>query len=371
MRFIIERNSLKNALAHVAGIVERRNTIPILSNILISAGSNLTLKATDLDIEVIETVNAEVETPGATTVSAQMLKDITSKLPDGSKIKFDLDAKAGRVKVQSGRSKFELHVLPADDFPALGSGELPFSFELAAKELKRLFGKAQFAMSTEETRYYLNGIYFHAVDGSKLRTVATDGHRLARVDTDLPEAVRAVAHTMPGVIVPRKTIAEVTKLLSGQETVQIELSDAKIRFRLGAFELTSKLINGSFPDYARVIPTSNKKVVTLATDALSKAVDRVSTLKPDRSGAIKLSFGQDELVISANSPEQGSAQEDVPAEYRGAPIEIGFNSKYVLDIAEQIDGPKMQLALNDASSPTLISDADDPSAIYVLMPMRV
>ena len=261
MRFVADRNSLLRALGHITGIVEKRNTIPILSNILIGAEASgvLTLKATDLDMEAIETIPAKVSTPGAATVPAHTLHDIVRKLPDGAEIDIELKGPEGRLKVTAGRASFELSILPADEFPDMGQAELPHRFTVEGGELKRLFEKSRFAISTEETRYYLNGIYLHRVEGGaspKLRAVATDGHRLAQVETEATSGTEG----MPGVIVPRKAVAEIIKLLDdGQAPVEVALSPAKIRFAVGEVVLTSKLIDGSFPDYARVIPAANTK----------------------------------------------------------------------------------------------------------------
>jgi DNA polymerase III subunit beta len=373
MRFVVDRNAMVRALGHITGIVERRNTIPILSNILIGAeaGGSLTFKATDLDMEAIESAPAKVETAGAVTVPAHTLHDIVRKLPEGSEIRVERKGGEGRLKVAAGRASFELSILPADDFPDMGQTETPTRFTVESGELKRLFEKARFAISTEETRYYLNGIYLHAVEsdgGMKLRAVATDGHRLAQVQTECP----AGAEGMPGVIVPKKAVGEVIKLLeSDTAPVEVALSQAKIRFTVGDVVLTSKLIDGSFPDYARVIPTANKKLLLLENADLVKAVDRVSTLSSEKGRAVKLHASEGRLVVSANNPESGSATEEISADYRNEPIEIGFNARYLLDITAQIDGAQALFKLADGSSPTLISDESDTTALYVLMPMRV
>jgi len=373
MRFVAGRNLLLSALGHITGIVERRNTIPILSNILIGAESSgvLTLKATDLDMEAIETIPAKVETPGAVTVPAHTLHDIVRKLPDGAEIHIERKEPGGRLKVTAGRASFELAVLSADEFPDMGQAELPHRFTVEGGELKRLFEKSRFAISTEETRYYLNGIYLHRVDGGrtpKLRAVATDGHRLAQVETE----ATAGTEGMPGVIVPRKAVAEIVKLLDGgQAQVEVALSPAKIRFAVGDVVLTSKLIDGSFPDYARVIPAGNDKVLLLETADLVKAVDRVSTLSSEKGRAVKLEVGNTSVVVSANNPDSGSAEEEISASYQHEPLEIGFNARYLLDITAQIDGARAQFKFADGSSPTVVSDESDNTALYVLMPMRV
>jgi DNA polymerase III subunit beta len=373
MRFVASRNSLLSALGHITGIVERRNTIPILSNILISADASgvLTLKATDLDMEAIETIPANVETAGAVTVPAHTLHDIVRKLPDGAEMKIERKEPEGRLKVTAGRASFELAILPADEFPDMGQTELPHRFALEGGELKRLFEKSRFAISTEETRYYLNGIYLHRVEGGplpRLRAVATDGHRLAQVETEASTGTEG----MPGVIVPRKVVAEIIKLIDdGKAQAVVSLSPAKIRFAVGDVVITSKLIDGSFPDYARVIPTGNKKTLVLENADLVKAVDRVSTLSSEKGRAVKLNALEGNVVVSANNPDSGSATEEISASYKDEPIEIGFNARYLLDITAQIDGPRAVFKLADGSSPTLVSDEADNTALYVLMPMRV
>jgi DNA polymerase-3 subunit beta len=274
------------------------------------------------------------------------------------------------MKIVAGRSTFELAILPASDFPNMGEAALPHKFTIPAFELKRLFEKPRFAISTDETRYYLNGIYLHGLDGGKeqkLRAVATDGHRLAQVETALSAPVAG----LPGVIVPRKAVAETIKLLEGDTPVTVSLSQSKIRFQVGDIVLTSKLIDGSFPDYARVIPTANKKVMKVENSDLMRAVDRVSTLSSEKSRAIKLNLASDRLTVSANNPDAGSAEEELFADYSGDPLEVGFNARYLLDIAGQIDGSHAEFRLADGSSPTLVLDEGDESALYVLMPMRV
>jgi DNA polymerase-3 subunit beta len=368
----IERSALLKSLGHVHRVVERRTTIPILTNILLRATeTGLRLQATDLDLEVVESAPASVAEPGATTVPAHTLYDIVRKLPDGGEVALEEAADRATLVIRSGRSRFTLQTLPESDFPDLAAGELPVRFELPAAELKRLIDKAQFAISTEETRYYLNGIYLHTieVDGqSMLRAVATDGHRLARIELPAP----AGAERMPGVIVPRKTVAEVQRLIEDPEgSVTIELSSAKIRFTIGGVQLTSKLIDGTFPDYARVIPLGNDKRLTLDKGEFLNAVDRVSTISSERGRAVKLSLQQGRLVLTVTNPDAGSATEEMEVEYAADPIDIGFNSRYLLDIAQQLDSEAAVLKLADPGSPTVIEERDGSSALYVLMPMRV
>lgn len=371
MKLTIDRAALLKALGHVQSVVERRNTIPILSNVLISAeGEEARLSATDLDIEIVEAAEARVAQPGATTAPAHTLYDIARKLPEGSEVSLETSGDEGKLTLVAGRAKFDLPCLPASDFPVLSADGLSHSFDLGPAELSRLIDKTRFAISTEETRYYLNGVHLHAMtsgDGA-LRAVATDGHRLALVESDLPEG----AAGMPGVIVPRKTVAELRRLLDdAEENVKVSVSDAKIRFDLGAAVLTSKLIDGAFPDYERVIPKDNDKTLVLDNKSFAEAVDRVQTISAEKSRSVKLSVGEDRLTLAVNNPEAGQAVEELSVDYQAEGIEIGFNAKYLLDVANQIEGGEAELKFKDAASPTLILDRGDEGAQYVLMPLRV
>jgi DNA polymerase-3 subunit beta len=370
MRVTIERSAFLKALNHVQSVVERRNTIPILSNVLVQAGgSELKLTSTDLDIEIVESVAAEVARPGATTVPAHMLYDIVRKLPDGAQLELDHSQEQNRVAIFAGRSRFSLQALPPEDFPDLAAGDLGNRFNLTAGELKGLIEKTRFAISTEETRYYLNGIYLHEVAAaSVLRAVATDGHRLAQTQIARPEGAKG----MPGVIVPRKTVLEVVKLIEGvDDDVEIALSSNKIRFAVGSLVLTSKLIDGTFPDYERVIPRHNDKALEVATKVFSDAVDRVSTISMEKGRAVKLNISAGKVVLTVNNPDSGSAEEEIVGQYSGDPIDIGFNSRYLLDVAAQVKSENMVFDMADAGSPTIIRDPGDAQALYVLMPMRV
>ncbi|WP_424361056.1 DNA polymerase III subunit beta [Methylocystis parvus] len=372
MKVTIERAALLRALGHVHRVVERRTTIPILANVLIDARDGaLTLKATDLDLEITEKTAAEVGQAGATTLPAHTLYDIVRKLPEGAQVSLDESGETGQLTLRSGRSRFNLSTLPESDFPDVTSGEFSHKFSLPPADLKRLIEKTQFAISTEETRYYLNGIYVHAmeVDGQlMLRAVATDGHRLARLELPAPEGCSG----MPGVILPRKAVQEVQKLIEdAQGEVLVELSTNKMRFSFGDALLTTKLIDGTFPDYARVIPANNDKRLTVERDVFAKAVDRVSTISSERGRAVKLALTPGKLVLSVTNPDQGSAVEELEADYDGEPLDVGFNARYLLDITQQLDSDTALFKLADPGSPTLIQDRDGANALYVLMPMRV
>ena len=372
MKISIERAVLLKAVAQAQSVVERRNTIPILANVLIEASEgSVTLRATDLDIEVLDRAPAMVEQAGATTVSAVLLHDIIRKLPDGALIELVDDTRTGRLQVSAGRSNFSLATLPKEDFPVMATSEYSANFAAPAKVLRRLFDKAKFAISTEETRYYLNGVYMHVADGESgrvLRCVATDGHRLARVDAPLPEG----AENMPGVIVPRKTVGELRKLLDDDDMeIAVSVSETKVRFATPDMTLTSKVIDGTFPDYSRVIPTQNTKRLEVDATEFAKAVDRVATVSSERSRAVKLALEDDKLVLSVNAPDSGAAEEELIVAYGDERLEIGFNAKYLLEIASQVDRENAVFMFNTSGDPTLMREGNDTSAVYVVMPMRV
>ena len=374
MKATIERATLLRCMSHVQSVVERRNTIPILSNVLIDAHEDGTVKvmATDLDLQIVETVSAsKVDTPGAITVSAHLLNDIIRKLSEGSQVQ--LDAADNRLEIRSGRANFKLPTLPRDDFPVIVEGDLPTSFELPAKTLAEMIDRTRFAISTEETRYYLNGIFLHVTDDEEpvLKAAATDGHRLARFTLERPEG----AAGMPDVIVPRKAVGEIRKLIEEADgTVLIDLSASKIRFTVsgeGGVVLTSKLIDGTFPDYSRVIPTGNDKLLKIDPRLFFEGVDRVATIATEKTRAVKMGLDKDKVVLSVTSPDNGNAAEEVEAEYSSDGFEIGFNANYLKDILHQIDSDTVELHLADAGAPTLIRKDEGSPALYVLMPMRV
>ncbi len=372
MKFTIDRAALLRPLGHVQSVVERRNTIPILSNVLLRAGDGrLRLTATDMDMDIVESVECEVAREGSATVPAHTFHDIARKLPDGSEVGVEATGDAGRVEIVAGRSRFELPALSADEFPEMSGGDLPHGFVLSASGARSMIDRTRFAISTEETRYYLNGIFLHATRAENvpvMRAVATDGHRLARVEMPLPDG----ADGMPSVIVPRKAVGEVRKLIDDAEgDISVSLSDSRMCFAFGDIVLTTKLIDGTFPDYERVIPTGNDKTLEVNCKSFAEAVDRVATISTEKSRSIKLQLNEGALLLSASSSETGAAREELEVVYKAGAMEIGFNSRYLLDIANQIEGEGAVFELADPASPTVVRDQDDDSSLYVLMPMRV
>jgi DNA polymerase III subunit beta len=371
MKAVIERKPLMAAMAHMASVVEARNTIPILSNVLIeaTADGSIRLMATDLDLQIVESVAAQVETPGATTVSTRTLYDIIRKLPEGSQV--SLEAAAAQMQVAAARARFNLQTLPRDDFPVIAAGELPTAFVLPAKVLREMIEAVRFAMSTEETRYYLNGIFMHVSgEGKGVRLIAatTDGHRLAKYTMPVPKGAAA----MPDIIIPRKAVGELLKLIDKADgDIEVSLSDSKIRFAMGAVVLTSKLIDGSYPDYSRVIPTGNDKLLKIDPRSLRAAADRVATIASERTRVVKMALDADVATLSMTSPGHGTAREEVPASFGGAGLEVGCNVAYLIEILDQCGGDSVEIHLHKAKTPMLIRENDKAAAVFVLMPCRV
>lgn len=367
MRFTIDRMSLLRPLGHVSSVVERRNTIPILNNMVLrTSGGQLSLTGTDMDMDIVTDVTCAVMSEGASTVSAHMLNDIVRKLPEGSEV--DIEMADGHAQIRAGRSSFRLPTLPVEDFPAISASELPHQFTVTAADLRDMIDTTRFAISTEETRYYLNGIYFHKSASDMFCAVATDGHRLALSQMTMPQG----ASDMPSIILPRKAVGELRKLLDDQEgDVQVSLSETRAEFSFGVVRLTSKLIDGSFPDYTRVIPQGNDKILSLDKAAFAAAVDRVSTISSDKTRSVKMALNNGTVTLSASNSDASSANEELEVSYQGDAIEIGFNARYLMEITAQIQGDVMQMSLADASAPSLIQAPGDDANVFVLMPMRV
>lgn len=373
MKITIERAPLLKALAHVQNVVEKRATVPILSNVLIAVrGGRMELTATDMEIAIVESVAAEAATDGTCTVPAAMLYDIVRKLPDAAKVELSHDGADAPLKLKAGRYSTSLVALPAEDFPSLAAGRLPHTFSLSALALRGLIDRTKFAISTEETRYYLNGIHLHVTerDGTRVLTaVTTDGHRLSRVDEPLPEG----AGDMPGIIVPRKAVNEIRKLIDdAQGDVGIGLSDTRLRVGLGNIVLTTKLIDGTFPEYERVIPRENDKVLRVGKKALLDAVARVSAIGNEKGRPVKMRIGRDSLILEAKE-DNGTASEELDEDtfkYQATPVEIGFQARYLNDVLGPISAD-VEIRIGDPASPAIVRDSADASALFVLMPIRV
>ncbi|MFO1012959.1 MAG: DNA polymerase III subunit beta [Caulobacteraceae bacterium] len=372
MKLTIERAALLKALGHVQSVVERRNTIPILSNVLLSADRDrIAFSATDLDMEIIDEGLAQVDVPGQITAPAHTLYEIVRKLPDGADVSLTFTGEDPRLLVQAGRSRFNLPVLPAGDFPMMSADGLSGRISIDTGDLIRLIDRTRFAISTEETRYYLNGLYLHTVveDGAaKLRAVATDGHRMAVADMPAPEGAVGAA----GVIVPRKTVQEARRLLEDAgENVELQLSAQKVRFEFAQAALTSKVIDGAYPPYDRVIPKDNTRVMTVDNKLFAAAVDRVATISAERSRSVKLAIEPGKAILTVRNMEAGQGVEELEVDYDGEPFEIGFNARYLLEVCGQIAGESAEFRMADSSSAILVLDPADAGVKYVLMPLRV
>lgn len=369
LHLVVEKQALLKALAHCQGVVERRNTVPILAHVLLEAqGDSLKITATDLEIALVETVTAHIKVPGSTTVSAHLLFDVVRKLPEGAEIELKMEETGGALQLQSGRSSYSFACLPSIEFPSMTTEDLPCTFNIHAGELSRLIDKTRFSMSTEETRYYLNGIFFHNTADGFLRAVATDGLRLAQAQVELPPR----ASTMPHVIISRKTIQEIRKLIDEiAEDITLSLSENQVRFAVGTSVLISRLIEGKFPDYEKVIPFGNDKVLEVDAKAFAEAVDRVSIMSTDKLRPVKIRVEENTMAISAHSSETGSAVEELEVKYGSNSVDFGFNARFILDVTQQIASPTLQILIGDDTQAIIAKDAGDESALYVLMPMRV
>jgi DNA polymerase III subunit beta len=369
----IERGTLLRALAHAQGIIEKRNTVPILANILLeSNGARLRLVATDLDLYLSEELPASGN-QASITVPLHMLHDIVRKLPDGADLIFS--EQNGQVQLVSGRAQFNLPILPAGDFPVLGKDDFAYQYTVARDVLKKLLERSRGFMSMDATRYYLNGIFLHVITGEDgqtvLRAVATDGHRLARADAPAPADIDPAT---PGVILPRKTVAEIYRLLEeAPEIVQISLSSTKLRLTAGDTYLISKLVDGKYPEYQKAIPTQNSKELHLTTKAFASAVDRVATVSvSEKVPSVKLHVEDGKMRITSSSASDSSkGVEELEADFAHGTLDIGYNPRFLLDVLSLLEGDKASILLNDNASASIITAASDKSALYVLMPMRV
>ena len=375
MEFKINSTDLLKALSHIHGIVEVRHTLPILSNIILEAKDDkLILSSTNLDIYCSDKIKAEVLQSGEVSVSAVTFFEIIKRLPSGSEVLMTMEEGENEIRLTCGRSKFNLSTLKTDDFPIISDNDLSTNFVLSADELIRIIDKTKFAVSNEETRYYLNGIFLHKAERNSiqfLRAVATDGHRLAQYDIPLPQG----AEDITGIIIPKKTIYELRKVLDDANgDVSVSLNENKIKFSFNDLKVVSKVIDGTFPDYTKVIPQKNDKNFKTNNSDLKNAIDRVSAVaanEESKSKAIKFCIENNSLSLSVESQSKGSANEMIDVNYSGDKVDIGFNSKYIIDICNEVDGDEISISLSDSISPAIILDKTDENLFFVLMPMRI
>jgi DNA polymerase-3 subunit beta len=370
MKFSIARDTLIKPLNLVAGVVERRQTLPILSNVLITLdGARLSLTGTDLEVELIGRLDLDAAgVDGEVTVPARKLVDICKSLPEGSNIEFAVEA--GKATVKAGRSRFTLSTLPASDFPTVDASAAGTTLGMPQSLVKQLIDSTAFAMAQQDVRYYLNGLYFEVL-GGRLRVVATDGHRLA-----LATAPNRVEAADLGVIIPRKGVMELSRLLEGPAPISLSIGTNHIRATTDQFTFTSKLVDGKFPDYERVIPKNPDKLVVGDRAELKQAFTRTAILSNEKYRGVRLRLSKDSLDITANNPEQEQAEEVVAVEYGGAEMEIGFNVSYLLDVLSALSQKQVRLSLSDEASSALMEHAEPPSdeepeRLYVVMPMRL
>lgn len=367
MQFEITREALIKPLQLVTGVVERRQTLPVLSNVLLSLDKGLlSMTGTDLEVELVGRIAVESGSEdGEVTVPARKLMDICKSLPDSANLKFELED--NKIVLRSGRSRFSLSTLPSSDFPSVEESSGALEFTIAQETLKTMLDNTSFAMAQQDVRYYLNGLLFE-VSADYLRMVATDGHRLA-MDT---EQMKITVSELMQVIVPRKGIIELGRLLTdGEGELEIVIGSNHIRARTDNFTFTSKLVDGKFPDYDRVLPKGGDKTIVAVRNDLKQSLSRTAILSNEKFRGIRLILSNDELKILANNPEQEEAEEVVPVEYQGDSLEIGFNVSYLVDVLSVLDGETVQLIVSDPNSSALIQGADDSSAVFVVMPMRL
>ena len=371
MKFKISRSVFFKTLSHLQGIVDKKNSLPILANIMIEAKDNeLILSSTDMDISIIEKISCNVTEDGATTINSQILYDIVRKIDDNSDIEI-ISNNGKLLTLRSDGSRFSLACLPKEDYPIIEQNNSGIDISLNSNILFKLIDKTKFAISNEETRYFLNGLYFNVTkeDNENIVTlVGTDGHRLAKFSHSIEENIEQIS----GVIIPKKTIYELSKLLSETEdSIKISISSNKIIFFIGKIIFISKLIDGSFPDYKRVIPNDNKYILKINRDKLLSAVDRVSTIANEKSPVIKFKLLENVLNLNTINNESSTASEDLDVNYDGDEIEIGFNSKYIMDIVNNLEDNEISINLKDNTSPIIAQENSNTNLVYVLMPMRV
>lgn len=372
MQFEIGKSSLLKILSNVNGAVERKNTIPILLNVKIEArAGKLNFTTTDMDIVITATTSeATIIEEGATTIPAQLLYDIVRKIPEGVTINLQLQDNGNLAVIKYGKSKFTLPCLDPIEFPVLSEGEMTHNFIVSSTELARIIDKSKFAISNDETRYYLNGLFLHVTKNNEgkfeLRGVATDGHRLALSSFEHADFVEEI----PGIIIPRKTVNEIRRIIDGEGSIKISLSKSKIQVKCSNATIISKLIDGQFPQYNQVIPKHNDKIVEIDKKTIFDAIDRVATIANDKHRTIKLVLESGKILLQVSSSDGGFADEEIAIGFEGDKIEAGFNSRYLMEIISQINSDSISFKFNDNFSPVIVN-SPEMSGLYVIMPVRV
>ncbi len=368
MQFEVDKQTLLKSLNIVNGAVEKKNTIPVLQNVKIDAqNGKIVLSATDMDVLVTSSFKARMESNGATTTPAQMFYDIIRKLPDENPIKI-VQEDPNILKITSKKLKYNLPCIDASEFPSLNEGEFPNNITIDSKSLCKMIDKTRFAISNDETRYYLNGLFLQSIkinDAFQLRCVATDGHRLAmsKFKTDALESEF-------GVIIPKKSVNEIRRVIDSSKSVKIEISNAKIKVSADSSAIVSKLIDGQFPEYEKVLPKENDQIATITKKPLFDSVDRISTIASDKHRSVKFAVNDNKITLQINANDGSFAHEEVEVKYKGAAIEIGFNSKYLLDVVGQVDKDEFFMKFKDGNSPALV-EAEGFDSVYVIMPVRI
>lgn len=365
MNIQINRDTLLKPLSAVTGIVERRHTLPILSNLLLEARQDrLVLTATDLEMQISLSIETAVGGELSTTISAKKLLDICRSLPESADI--TMATQESRIQVRAGKSRFNLQTLPAADYPVMSKGQMQTEIKLSQRLLKRLFKQVEFAMAQQDIRYYLNGLLFE-VSGNRLNVVGTDGHRLSYTSTELPQE-----YEKQELILPRKTVIELIKLLDdSEEEVSIETANGQVHFSFGEIRLISKVIDGKFPDYTRVIPVGHKNSFTIERMDILLSMQRASILSNEKYRGIRMVLSNGVLRMISTNSEQEEAEEELEIAYEGDPLDIGFNVTYMIDVLNNVGSDKVVFSFADANSSCLVTVPDDNDYKYVVMPMRI
>jgi DNA polymerase-3 subunit beta len=368
MQFEVAKPALLKAIASVNGAVEKKNTIPVLQNIKIEVTADkVSMAATDMDILVTTSFEADIKNGGTTTVPAQMFFDIVRKIPDLSKIMISQESPT-MMQIKSGKSKYNLPCIDASEFPNLSEGELGVEAEVVAEKLAKMIDKTRFAISSDETRYYLNGLFLQSIkkdSGFELRCVATDGHRLA-----LAYLTTNDLNSEFGVILPKKSVAEIRRIIDGSKKIKISVSRVKIKIVTEQATIVSKLIDGEFPDYDKVLPKNNGQLAVINKKTFFDCVDRVSTVATDKHRSVKLTIENGKMNLQVSTNDGSFAYEELDVTYSGDKIETGFNSRYLLDVIGQIDKEELLMKFKDGFSPALV-EAKDMHSVFVIMPVRI